>query len=1090
MPKRSDLRRILIIGSGPIVIGQACEFDYSGTQAAKVLKKEGFQVILVNSNPATIMTDPELADRTYIEPLTVPFLEKIIERERPDAILPTMGGQTALNLTLQLDQAGILKKYQVELIGAGIEAIQKAENRQSFAETMRAIGLPIPIGAVVHSMVEAMEFLNTVKFPLIIRPSFTLGGSGGNVAYNMDEYRCMVEWGLTESPTRELLIEESILGWKEFELEVMRDRRDQVVIVCSIENLDPMGIHTGDSITVAPAQTLSDMEYQRLRDYSISIIRAIGVDTGGSNIQFAINPANGDVRVIEMNPRVSRSSALASKATGFPIAKIAALLAIGYTLDEITNEITGKTPACFEPSLDYVVVKIPRFNFEKFPDTPPILTTQMKSVGEVMSLGRTFNEAFQKALRSLETGRAGFGADGKDPFAIDKMDDKKRAALCEILREHIQKPYWDRIFYVKYALEAGISREEIYQLTAIDPWFLSHFEKLISLEREIRRFNGHDDEMPVELLRRAKQNGFSDKQLAYLLGSDEAIMRNRRYALKIRPVYKMVDTCAGEFAARTAYYYSSYDEENESIPSSKPKVIVLGGGPNRIGQGIEFDYCCVHCVATIRDMGYEAIMINSNPETVSTDYDISDKLYFEPLTFEDVMHIVELEQPIGVVVQFGGQTPLKLAQLLNAAGVPILGTSYAMIDLAENRERFGKLLRELGIDYPAFRTAMTADELLREAESVGYPVLLRPSYVLGGRAMRIVYDTESLKEYAAEELKVTPEHPVIIDRFLEDAFEFDVDAISDGEQVLIGGVMQHIEEAGIHSGDSAAVLPAYMISPKHEILIREYTRRLARRLNVKGLVNLQFALKDDVLYVIEVNPRASRTVPFVSKAVGLPLARIATQVILGKRLNGFEDLQERIPPYFSVKECVLPFHKFPGTPRHLGPEMRSTGEVMGISPTFGNAFAKAQLAVHDYFPVEGAVLLSVHDNDQKMIVPIARNFALLGFKLFATRGTAQALRIQGLDVEEVRKVSESSPNIIDYIREKKFDLIINTPLGKDSRQSEASIGIEAFKHRILLITTLSGALAALSGIEAMRLGQWNVYSLQELHQKQPARLMV
>jgi carbamoyl-phosphate synthase large subunit len=1080
VPKRTDIKKILLIGSGPIVIGQACEFDYSGTQAIKALKKEGYEVILVNSNPATIMTDPDIADRTYIEPLKEEFLEKIIEKERPDAILPTMGGQTALNLAIELHKKGVLDKFGIELIGANINSIQKAENRQLFTDTMDSIGLPVAKGGVVHSLKEALELVKVVGYPAIIRPSFTLGGSGGNIANNLEEYKSMVEWGLQQSPTHEILIEQSVIGWKEFELEVMRDKKDNVVIICSIENFDPMGVHTGDSITVAPIQTLTDVEYQKLRDAAIKIIRAIGVDTGGSNIQFAMNPKNGDLLVIEMNPRVSRSSALASKATGFPIAKIAALLSIGYTLDEIPNEITLKTPACFEPALDYVVVKIPRWNFEKFQQTEPVLTTQMKSVGESMSIGRTFKEAFQKAIRSLETGRMGLGADGKEPMNIYKLSAKEKEEQKTKIKERLKTRYFDNIFYIKLALQLGISIDEIYAITGVDPWFLSNILQIVGMEQELYKYHDKVNHLPADLLKRAKQYGYSDFQIAYLTNTTERRIRNIRKEFKIIPVYKMVDTCAGEFSAKTTYFYSNYDDENESISSENKKVIVLGSGPNRIGQGIEFDYCCVHCIMAIREKGIEAIMVNSNPETVSTDYDIADKLYFEPLTFEDVMNIIELENPDGVIIQFGGQTPLKLAKNLQEEGVPILGTSPDMIDLAEDRKQFGELLTRLEIDCPPFETAINPEDLIQKVKKIGFPVLIRPSYVLGGRAMEIVYDHDSLNAHIEKVFEASQEHPVLVDRFLEDAFEFDVDALCDGEEVLIGGVMQHIEEAGIHSGDSAAVLPAYMISPKHEILIREYTTLLAKNLNVIGLINIQYALRDEILYVLEVNPRASRTVPFVSKSIGKPLAKLATYLTLGDKIADFSFHKEIIPNLISVKESVLPFHKFPGTLMYLGPEMKSTGEVMGISNSLGKAFAKATFSTGATLPTKGTVLISVNDRDKKMIVPIARNFVQLGFKIYATAGTAKALKIQGIEVETtLRKLHEGDHNIVDAIKNNEIDIVINTPMGKESRSGESKIGMEAIRANVLMITTLSAALAAISGIEAMQKEGLEVRCLQD-----------
>jgi len=1083
MPKREDIKKILIIGSGPIVIGQACEFDYSGTQAVRVLRSMGYEVVLVNSNPATIMTDPDIADRTYIEPLEPMIVKKIIEKEKPCALLPTMGGQTALNIAIELDKLGVLKENKVELIGANIESINKAEDRELFDKTMKKAGLKTPVGDFAYNLEQAIEIVEKIGFPAIIRPSFTLGGSGGNIANNMEEYKTMARWGLEQSPNNEILVEKSLIGWKEYELEVMRDTKDNVVIICSIENLDPMGVHTGDSITVAPAQTLTDKQFQLLRDGSLKIMRAIGVDTGGSNVQFAVNPENGDFVVIEMNPRVSRSSALASKATGFPIAKIAAMLSVGMTLDEIPNDITKKTPASFEPTLDYVVVKIPRWDFAKFPMTEPILTTQMKSVGEAMAVGRTFKEAFQKAFRSLENSRHGYGADGKDPVDVHSLSQKEKDKLKEEIKVRLEKRYWDNIFYLRIAMHCGMSIDELFEITKVDRWFLYNISQLIETENKIFEYRNKIDKMPDEILREAKQRGFSDFQIAYLTNTVERKVRSLRKEHKILPVYKMIDTCAGEFESSTSYFYSSYDEENEVQVNKKRKVIVLGSGPNRIGQGIEFDYCCVHCIMALKQKGIEAIMINSNPETVSTDYDISDKLYFEPLSFEDVMNIIEMEKPEGVIIQFGGQTPLKLSTRLHAEGVKILGTSPSQIDLAENRELFGGFLRKMKVDHPEYGTAVSTDEAKEIAAKIGFPVLVRPSYVLGGRAMEIVYDEESLVEYMKKAIDISPDHPVLIDRFLEDAFEFDVDAICDGEDVLIGGVMQHIEEAGVHSGDSSAVLPAFMISPKHEILIREITRDIALKLKVCGLINIQFALKDDKLYILEVNPRASRTIPFVSKAIGLALPKLATFISIGEKLKDYNYKEEIIPPYISVKEAVLPFNKFPGTPLFLSPEMRSTGEVMGISKNFGNAFAKVQMSIHTSLPQSGGVLLSVNDKDKRMIVPIARNFAHLGFKLYATKNTAKALKIQGLDVKTVHKITESQPNIIDFMREGEIHLVVNTPLGKESREGEILIGRNAIKYNIPMITTLSGALAAISGIESLQNESLEVYCLQDYHKE-------
>jgi len=1084
LPKRTDIKKILLIGSGPIVIGQACEFDYSGTQACRALTEEGYQVVLVNSNPATIMTDPELAYRTYIEPLTVEFVTKIIERERPQALLPTMGGQTSLNIAAELHESGVLEQYQVELIGARIDAIQKAECREKFKQTIEKIGLNLPRGGFAHNLDEALQITEAISFPLIIRPAFTLGGTGGSTVYNIEEFREKVIWGLNQSPVSEILIEESIIGWKEFELEVMRDLNDNVVIICSIENVDPMGIHTGDSITVAPAQTLSDKEYQTMRDAAIKIIREIGVDTGGSNIQFAINPQDGRMVVIEMNPRVSRSSALASKATGFPIAKIAAKLAVGLTLDEIPNDITKKTPASFEPTLDYVVVKIPRWDMGKFPGADPTLGTQMKSVGEIMAIGRTFKEALGKGLRALEIDRYGL----EDIAYVFENGTRNNfftiGDIIDNLRQKLKKATGGRIFWLGSALRAGLTEKEIHQLTGIDPWFISRIKEIILFERYLTDFQDKADQLPDETLRQAKSLGISDQRLAVLLNSNEAAIRQLRTAADIRPVYKTVDTCAAEFESSTPYYYSTYEEESEAVRSDKPKIIILGGGPNRIGQGIEFDYCCVHAIMAFQQAGYEAIMINCNPETVSTDYDIADKLYFEPLTFEDILSIIEVEQPDGVVVQFGGQTPLKLAIPLEQAGVTIIGTSPDSIDLAEDRERFGELLKELNIRQPDHGLAHSVDEALEVAEQIGFPVLLRPSYVLGGRAMEIVYDKKALRNYMTRAARISPDHPVLIDHFLEDAFEVDVDAISDGTEVLIGGIMQHIEEAGIHSGDSSCVLPSYMIKEQHLALMREQTRQLALRLNVKGLINIQFAIKDDVLYVLEVNPRASRTVPFVSKSTGIPLAKIAAKVMIGNKLKELNVTEQLIPDVVSVKTPVFPFAKFPGVDNHLGPEMRSTGEVMGIAGNFGLAFAKSLLSAGMKLPLTGNAFISVNDFDKPKATKIARELARLGFKILATRGTAEAFRRAGITVETIHKITEDRPHVVDHIINGDVQLIINTPLGKNSRADEYAMDRAAIQYHIPCLTTLSAASAA---VEAIRELQKNgkavqVMSLQEYYE--------
>lgn len=1083
MPKRTDIHKILLIGSGPIVIGQACEFDYSGTQACRALTEEGYQVVLVNSNPATIMTDPELAYRTYIEPLTTSFIAKIIEKERPDALLPTMGGQTSLNLAMELHKAGILEQYNVELIGAKFEAIEKAECREKFKNTIEKIGLDLPQGGFAHNLEEALSIVNNINFPLIIRPAFTLGGTGGSTVYNIEEFKEKVVWGLGQSPTSEVLIEESIIGWKEFELEVMRDLNDNVVIICSIENIDPMGIHTGDSITVAPAQTLSDKEYQKMRDAAIKIIREIGVDTGGSNIQFAVNPKNGRMVVIEMNPRVSRSSALASKATGFPIAKIAAKLAVGLTLDEIPNDITKKTPASFEPTIDYVVVKIPRWDMEKFPKADRTLGTQMKSVGEIMAIGRTFKEALGKGLRSLEIDRYGLddirnileGEKRKDFFSIGDLLDN--------LRQHLKKATGARIFWIGSALRAGLSEKEIHELTAIDPWFISQIKELILFEKKLTVFKENIEKIDVDTLYRAKAIGLSDRRLAILLNTAEETIRKLRAAMEIKPVFKTVDTCAAEFEASTPYYYSTYDQENEVLKSNRKKVMILGGGPNRIGQGIEFDYCCVHAIMAFREEGYETIMINCNPETVSTDYDTADRLYFEPLTQEDILSIIEIEQPDGVVVQFGGQTPLKLALPLESAGVKIIGTSPDSIDLAEDRERFGALVKELNILQPDHGMAFSVNEALQIANQIGYPVLLRPSYVLGGRAMEIVYDKNSIHNYMTRAARISPDHPILIDHFLEDAFEVDVDAVCDGEDVFIGGIMQHIEEAGIHSGDSSCVLPTYMIQPKHLELMREQTTLLALKLKVNGLINIQFAIKDDLLYVLEVNPRASRTVPFVSKATNIPLAKIAAKVMIGRKLKALGLTQEVIPSVISVKTPVFPFAKFPGVDNHLGPEMRSTGEVMGIASNFGLAFAKALLSAGTRLPLTGRVYISVNDFDKPKATQIAKELFRLGFKILATRGTADAFRTAGIETETIFKMTEDRPHVVDHIINGNVQLIINTPLGKTSRADEYAMDRTAIQYSIPCLTTLSAASAAVEAIRELKKNgdAISVKSLQEYH---------
>jgi carbamoyl-phosphate synthase large subunit len=1069
MPRRSDLHRILVIGSGPIVIGQGAEFDYSGTQATKALKEEGYEVILVNSNPATIMTDPELADRTYIEPVTAEYVELIIAREKPDAILPTMGGQTALNVAMALSESGALERHGVELIGATAEAIAIAEDRKLFGEAMARIGLAVAQGGIATNFNEALEILDATDYPAIIRPSFTLGGTGGGIAYNREEFEQVVRHGLDQSPTTQILIERSLIGWKEFELEVMRDHDDNVVIVCSIENLDPMGVHTGDSITVAPAMTLTDREYQTMRDAAVAIIREVGVDAGGCNIQFAVNPTDGEMLVIEMNPRVSRSSALASKATGFPIARIGAKLAVGYRLDEIPNDITETTPASFEPVLDYVVVKFPRFAFEKFPDANPQLTTQMKAVGESMAIGRTFKEAFQKGLRALEIGRPGW------TVAARLVDDRLTDNTDESLRGALRQPTPERIFQVKRGMERGFSVAELHELTAIDPWFLEQMRELVDAERWYIKLAAVD----AEALRRMKRLGFSDRQLAALRGETEDVVRARRWSEGVRPVYKMVDTCAGEFPSATPYLYSCYDEENDVPRSPGRSIVILGSGPNRIGQGVEFDYCCVRAAIALRQQGYTTIMINSNPETVSTDFDTSDTLYFEPLTFEDVIEIVHREQPEGVIVQLGGQTPLKLTRALEAAGVHILGTSPDAIDVAEDRQRFDAIARSIGLEQPPNGTATSPAEALVVAERIGYPVLVRPSYVLGGRAMQIVYDPPSLESYFATAALVSENRPVLIDRFLEDAFECDVDAICDGERVVIGGIMQHIEDAGIHSGDSACVLPPYLVGERDMETMRDQTVSLAKALGVVGLINVQYAIKNGVVYVLEVNPRASRTIPFVSKAIGVPLASLAARVMVGEKLDDIGFTEEINPPYVSVKEAVFPFNKFPGTDPVLGPEMRSTGEVMGISASFGASFAKAQLAASNELPLDGAVLITVNDPDKATVTPIARRFQEMGFDIIATAGTAKYLRARGIPARTVFKVHEGRPNCLDLVLNRDIGLLINTPLGKHSQADDYTLRQAAIVNRVSYTTTMSAAAAAGDAILALRSRKPTVRSLQE-----------
>ena len=1076
MPKRTDLRSILLLGSGPIVIGQGAEFDYSGTQAVRALKEEGYRVILVNSNPATIMTDPELADRTYVEPVTPEWVTRVIERERPDALLPTMGGQTALNVAMALWRDGTLAKYGVELIGANERAIRVAEDRQEFADAMKRIGLATPPGRTIKSLEAGLAAVEQTGYPAIIRPSFTLGGTGGGIAYNLEEFTAIVEHGLELSPVGSVLVERSIIGWKEFELELMRDGADNVVIVCSIENIDAMGVHTGDSITVAPAMTLTDREYQVMRDSAIKIIREVGVEAGGCNIQFAVSPTTGEQFVIEMNPRVSRSSSLASKATGFPIARIGAKLAVGYRLDELPNDITKTTPASFEPVLDYVVVKVPRFAFEKFPTADPRLGTQMKAVGEAMAIGRTFKEAFQKGFRALEADRSGWEL-GRTP-----IDDRLTDLSVEAIKAAIRTPTAERIFQVKRALLLGVTLEEVAERTGYDPWFVGQMQELIEAERDWAARGRAEVYGEPSLIRRMKQLGFSDKQLAVLREMSEADIRAIRHELGVRPSYKTVDTCAGEFPSKTPYLYSSYDEENEAQAQGERTVMILGSGPNRIGQGVEFDYCCVRATLAFRELGYRTVMVNSNPETVSTDYDISDTLYFEPLTLEDVLEIVHIEKPLGVVVQLGGQTPLKLARGLEAAGVRILGTSPDAIDAAEDRKRFEALARELGVTQPPAGTALSLDEAVQVADRVGYPALIRPSYVLGGRGMEIVYDETSLRDYFTRAVRVGSGHPVLIDRFLEDAFEADVDAICDGTRCVIGGVMQHIEDAGIHSGDSACVLPPYLISEAQVEQMRVYTRAFALRLGVIGLINVQYAIKDGVVYVLEVNPRASRTVPFVSKTTGVPLAGLAAAVMAGKTLDelGLEDAVGQ--PYVAVKEAVFPFNQLQGVDLILGPEMRSTGEVMGISESFGMAYAKAQHAADGALPLEGSVFITVNDHDKVNVVPIARRLHELGFKIFATEGTARHLRVRGIPAERVLKVYEGRPNVVDLLVSGQIQLLVNTPLGKLTQRDDYTIRAAALQHRIPYTTTLSAASAACDAIIALKSRQLTVCSLQEWHE--------
>jgi carbamoyl-phosphate synthase large subunit len=1111
MPRRTDLKKILLIGSGPIIIGQACEFDYSGTQACKALREEGYIVVLVNSNPATIMTDPEIADRTYIEPITWEMVARVIERERPDALLPTLGGQTALNTAMKLHEHGVLEKYGVEMIGATPDVIDKAENRERFKAAMEKIGIGVAIGETVHTLAEAQSARDRIGLPCVLRPSFTMGGSGGGIAYNVEEFNQLIARGLDLSPTSEVLIEQSIIGWKEYELEVMRDNADNVVIVCSIENLDPMGVHTGDSITVAPAQTLTDKEYQRMRDAAQLIIREIGVETGGSNIQFAINPANGDMIAIEMNPRVSRSSALASKATGFPIAKIAAKLAVGYRLDELRNDITRETPACFEPTIDYVVTKVPRWAFEKFPDADTTLTTQMKSVGETMAIGRTFKESLQKALRGLETGRFGLGCD-----RADLWDTPARPSHDEIMAK-LYTPTSERIWFVRYAFKAGLTLEYIHEVTKIDPWFLGNIRDIVELEDRIKVYQSYDERTRDEaglraLLLQAKQYGYSDRQLGHLWDMPDAEVRRMRKQWGVVPVFKCVDTCAAEFEAYTPYYYSSYEtpflqvspdgsslttQENEVRPSTgKDRIMILGGGPNRIGQGIEFDYCCCQAAFALRAAGFETIMVNSNPETVSTDYDTSDHLFFEPLTVEDVLNICDAMEPKGLIVQFGGQTPLNLAKALEAAGATIIGTSVDSIDLAEDRERFGELVNRLGLLQPPNGIALDLQQAIYAARRIGFPVLVRPSYVLGGRGMEIVYDESTMSRYVGRAMDISPGKPVLIDKFLESAIEVDVDCLSDGDVCLVGGVMQHIEEAGIHSGDSACVIPPHSLPGVVIEEIKRQTRALARELEVKGLMNVQFAVARSVLdgggvmdeaaarsavYILEVNPRASRTIPFVSKATGVPLARHASLVMVGISLTQQGLTTEVTPTHYSAKESVFPFNKFPGVDIILGPEMRSTGEVMGIDDSFPLAFAKSQMAANSALPEPGAgvVFLSVAERDKGEVIAIARGLSELGYSLMATRGTARSLRAAGIAVEEVAKLQEGRPNLIDHMKNKKISLVINTPSGRGSRSDESKIRSSAVANGVTCITTLAAAEAAVEACRAIRQRDWTVSALQD-----------
>jgi len=1078
MPKRKDIKKIMLIGSGPIVIGQASEFDYSGTQSCKALKAEGIEVVLVNSNPATIMTDPEFADKTYIEPIIPDILEKIIAAEMPDALLPTMGGQTALNAAVALYDSAVLEHYGVELIGARIDAIKKAEDRKLFKASMGKIGLNVPVSEYTHSKPEGIKFARDIGFPVIIRPSFTLGGTGAGIAYNIEEFENKLEYGLNASPSHEVLLEESVLGWKEFELEMMRDKNDNCIVVCSIENFDPMGVHTGDSITVAPVQTLTDKEYQNMRDAAIKIMREIGIESGGSNIQFAVNPADGNMVVIEMNPRVSRSSALASKATGYPIAKVATKLAVGYTLDEITNDITKNTKASFEPTIDYVVTKIPKFTFEKFPQVNDTLTMQMKSVGEVMAIGRTFKESLQKAIRSLEADLYGIAQKIKnEDFNTGKTTEKIIAGL--------KRSSPDQLLYIGDAIRMNFKVEDIHKYTSIDPWFLNNIKEIIEYEEKIKSLKGYSlsaGEAP-SVIRGAKKMGFADKYIAGLLGAEESAVRRARITNNILPVYKVVDTCGAEFEAYTPYLYSTYEKENESVVSSGKKVIILGSGPNRIGQGIEFDYCCVHASFALREEGFESIMINSNPETVSTDYDTSDKLYFEPITYEDVMHVIELEKPYGVIVQLGGQTPLKLAKRLEAAGVRVLGTSPENIDIAEDRKRFRELLERLGLKQPASLTVTSVEEAVRIGNTIGFPLILRPSYVLGGRAMEIVYDNDGLAEYIAKAVNVSEDKPVLVDKFLENATEVDVDAISDGEIVVIGGIMEHIEEAGIHSGDSACSLPPFSLSHRLIEEISNQTKKLAKALNVIGLINIQYAVRDNEIYILEVNPRASRTIPFVSKSIGIPLAKLAAKLMVGGKLKDQDFTKEVVTDYITVKEAVLPFIKLPGVDTILGPEMKSTGEVMGIDKNFALAFAKSQLGAGIALPLAGNIFVSVKDSDKLLILPIAKKLKELGFNIIATRGTALVLMTSGIEVKIVNKVQEGRPHIVDLIKNRDIAMLINTTFGKKSIKDSYSIRRSAITYNIPYYTTVEGADAVYRAIVALIKGEIRVTPIQSLYKK-------